>query len=64
MDHGDKHDLDLNTTSVLSCTDMLFDYRYGYSERVTHVAAAGFLSRYLHGHLPYVRRHISVNNMC
>ena len=35
------------------------------SERVAHVmAAAGFLSRYLTGPLPYVRRHITVNKMC
>ena len=34
------------------------------SERVAHVAAAGFLSRYLSGPLPYVRRHITVNKMC
>ena len=27
----------------------------------SHVAAAGFLSRYLNGPLPYVRRHITVN---
>ena len=26
----------------------------------SHVAAAGFLSRYLNGPLPYVRRHITV----
>ena len=36
-----------------------------YSERVVYaVAAAGFLSRYLSGLLPYVRRHITVNEMC
>ena len=29
-----------------------------------YVAAAGFLSRYLSGPLPYVRRHITVNKMC
>ena len=29
--------------------------------RVAHVVEAGFLSRYLNGSLPYVRRHISVN---
>ena len=28
------------------------------------VAAAGFLSGYLIGHLPYGRRHITVNKMC
>ena len=28
-------------------------------ERVAHVAAAGFLSRYLSGLLPYVLRHIN-----
>ena len=33
-------------------------------ERVAHVAAAGFLSHYLSGPLPYVRRHITVNKMC
>ena len=27
------------------------------------MAAAGFLSRYLSGPLPYVRRHITVNKM-
>ena len=30
----------------------------------SQVAAAGFLSRYLSGPLPYVRRHITVNKMC
>ena len=35
-----------------------------YSERVARVAAAGFLSHYLSGPLPYVRRHITVNKMC
>ena len=34
------------------------------SERVAHVAAAGFLFRYLSGPLPYVRHHITVNKMC
>ena len=29
-----------------------------------NVAAAGFLSRYLSGPLPYVWRHITVNKMC
>ena len=33
-------------------------------ERVAHVTAAGFLSRYLNGPLSYVRRHITVNIMC
>ena len=33
------------------------------SERVAHVAAACFLSRYLNGPLPYVRRHITVNKI-
>ena len=33
-------------------------------ERVAHVAAIGFLSRYLSGPLPYVRRHITVSKMC
>ena len=33
------------------------------SERLAHVAAADFLSRYLNGPLPYVRRHITVNKM-
>ena len=28
------------------------------------VAAEGFLSRYLSGHLSYVRRHITLNKMC
>ena len=32
-----------------------------YSERV---AAVGFLSRYLNGSLPYVRRYITLNKMC
>ena len=35
-----------------------------YSERVAHVAAAGFLSHYLNGPLPYVRHHITVTKMC
>ena len=36
------------------------------SERVAHVAAARFLffSLFLNGHLPYIRRHITVNKMC
>ena len=33
------------------------------SERVAHVTAAGFLSQYLSGPLPYGRRHITVNKM-
>ena len=33
-------------------------------EKVAHVAAAGFFSRYLNGPLPYVRRPITVNKMC
>ena len=34
-------------------------------KKVAHVvAAAGFFSRSMNGHLPYVRRHISVNTMC
>ena len=33
-------------------------------KKISHVAAAGFLSRYLNGPLPYVRRHITVNKMC
>ena len=32
----------------------------GVTERVAHMAAAGFLSHYLSGPLPYVRRHITV----
>ena len=31
------------------------------NERVTRVAAASFLSHYLSGPLPYIRRHITVN---
>ena len=34
------------------------------SERVAHVVAAGFLSLYLSGPLPYIRCHITVNKMC
>ena len=33
-------------------------------ERVAYVVAAGFLSHYLSGPLPYVWRHITVNKMC
>ena len=33
-------------------------------KRVAHVAAVGFISRYLNGPLPYVRHHITVNKMC
>ena len=33
-------------------------------KRVAHVAAAGFLPRYLNGPLPYVSCHITVNKMC
>ena len=32
--------------------------------RIAHVAAAGFLSHYQSGTLPYVRRHVTVNKMC
>ena len=32
--------------------------------RVAHVEAAGSLSHYLYGPLPYVRRHITVKTMC
>ena len=35
-----------------------------FSEWVANVAAAGFLTRYLSGPLPYVWRHITVNKMC
>ena len=35
-----------------------------YSEKVTYMAAVGFLSRYLNGPLPYIRRHITINKMC
>ena len=35
-----------------------------YSERVSHVAAADFLSRYPRDSLPYIRRHITINKMC
>ena len=31
------------------------------SERVAHVATSGFLSRSVNGLLPYVRRHITVD---
>ena len=34
------------------------------SERVAHVASVGFLSYYLSGPLPYVRRHITVYKLC
>ena len=37
---------------------------YCWSERVAHVAAAGFISCYLNGSLPYVWCHITVNKMC
>ena len=33
-------------------------------ERVAYVVAAGFLSRYLSGPLPYTWHHITVNKMC
>ena len=34
-------------------------------ERVAHVVAAvGFLSHYLSGHLPYVGCHLTINKMC
>ena len=48
---------------VLSC---LWDGAYKRShKRVAHVVAAmGFLSEYLHGPLPYVRRNITLNKMC
>ena len=32
-------------------------------EKVAIVAAAGFLSRYLNGPLPHIRRYITVNKM-
>ena len=31
---------------------------------IAHVAAAGFLSSYMSGPLPYFRRRITVNKMC
>ena len=31
---------------------------------VAHVAAEGFMSRYLSSPLPYVLRHITVNKLC
>ena len=31
---------------------------------LVYMTAAGFLSRYLSGPLPYVRHHITVNKMC
>ena len=30
----------------------------------SHVVAAGFLSHYLNGSLPYIRHHITINEMC
>ena len=40
---------------------MCYPLWHGADKRVAHVAAAGLLSRYLNGPLPYVRRHITVN---
>ena len=34
------------------------------TERVAHVAAAGFLSHYPSGPLPYVQRNITLSKMC
>ena len=31
------------------------------NRKVAHVAAAGFLSHYLNGHLPHIRCHITIN---
>ena len=45
---------------VLSC---LWDGAYKRT-LAANVATAGFLSRYLNGPLPYVRRHITINKMC
>ena len=46
---------------VLSCMwDGAYKRTLAVSRRVAHVAAAGFLSHYLSGPLPYVRRHITV----
>ena len=48
----------------LVCGMMHIKKTFSANKRVAHVAAAGFLSRYLNGPLPYVRRHITVNKMC
>ena len=46
----------------LSCLwDDAYKITLAANRKVAHVAAAGFLSRYLNGPLPYVWRHITVN---
>ena len=50
----------IGETNIVVCVIL----SVGYSERVAHVAAACFLSRYLNGPLPYVQCHITVNKMC
>ena len=52
---------------VLSCLwDGAYKRTLAANQKIgTHVvAAAGFLSCYLSGHLPYVGHHITVNKMC
>ena len=56
-------------TKAMVCAILSVDVAYKrtlavISEKVAHVVAAGFLSRYLSGPLPYVRRHVTVNKMC
>ena len=51
---------------VLSCQwDGVYKISLAANKKVAYVvAAAGFISGYLSGHFPYVRRHITVNQKC
>ena len=51
--------------SVLSLSVISDFCDFAYSMKgETHMAVAGFLTRYMSGSLPYVRRHITVNKKC
>ena len=50
---------------MLSCLwDGAYKRTLAANQKVDYVVAAGFLSHYLSGPLPYVRRHITVDKMC
>ena len=51
-------------TKVTSVVVLLFLLFFIFSERIAHVVAAGFLSRYLSDPLPYIQHHITINKMC
>ena len=48
--------------SITACSESVnVHVKIPNNKRFADVSAAGFLSRYLNGCLPYVRRHITVN---